>query len=58
MEKDTLKAIEIINEILGDITMHLSGITVLTAFEFHNYIESRREDLFKIINDNKENQDE
>lgn len=49
MDKDTLKAIEIINEILG-----LLARDTVSIFSSTNEINTKRQDLYKIINDNND----
>ena len=51
MDKDTLKAIKIINEILGVIKSHLGHCVGDT--EDKEFISTKCQDLYKIINDNK-----
>ena len=48
MDKDTLKAIKIINEILGTLASR--------GMEDKDFINIKRQDLYKIINDNKESE--
>ena len=58
MDKDTLRAIEIINEILEDLLLiSPKGNNVFDSLNLLNWkdrITDRRTELTKIINDNKE----
>jgi len=49
MDKDTLRAIKIINEILGDIARYNTKYAGAV-------INEKRQELTKIINDNKDNE--
>lgn len=51
MDKDTLRAIEIINEILGELERNLEVNAYFQTTK--NFIKPRRQKLDKIINDNK-----
>lgn len=52
MDKDILKTIKIINEILGLLQRHL-GHCAGDVMD-RTYIQTKRQDLYKIINNNKE----
>ena len=52
MDKDTLKAIKIINGILEDLTIVVGCEDIYNLLGWKNRITTKRQDLCKIINDN------